>query len=290
MFAEAYRKASFFTRPVIASWANHDGTCQSGVGSFVVVNDGGWILTAHHIVALLEQLEERKKKYTDHQAAAVAIENDAGLLNDQKRKKLRHLGPMPKDAVKGFSFWWGADGVSPQGPFTSLVEGDLAVGQLKPFDKIHGATYPTFKNPATPVSPGTSLCRLGFPFHQITPTYDGRNFQLPPGTLPMVLFPIEGILTRQLIVNPDPNAFIGFIETSSPGLGGQSGGPIFDRDGVVWGIQSQTHHLPLGFSPPVPNGRPGEKEHQFLNVGVGTHPATIVTVLKDLGVAHVIST
>lgn len=289
VFADAYRKAAAFTKPVIVSWANADGTCQSGVGSFVVVNDDGWILTAHHIVALLDQLGARKKAYTDHQAAAKAITDDPGLLGDQKRKKLRQLGPMPKDAVISFSFWWAADRVQPQ-DFTSLVDADLAVGRLQPFDKASVTTYPVFKNPANPVAPGTSLCRLGFPFHQITPTFDGQGFHLPPNTMPMVLFPIEGILTRELIVNPDPKAFVGFIETSSPGLMGQSGGPIFDRDGVIWGIQSQTHHLPLGFSPPVPNGRPGEKEHQFLNVGVGTHPATIINVLTDLEVAHIVAT
>jgi hypothetical protein len=288
VFADAYRIAASFTKPVIVSWANADGSCQSGVGSFVVVNDEGWILTAHHIVALLGQLGARKKAYEDHRAALAAIQNDAGLLGDQKRKKIKQLGPVPPAAVTDFSFWWAADGVQPEN-FSSLEVADLAAGRIKPFDKKSVTTYPTFKNPGTPVAPGTSLCRLGFPFHQITPTYDGTNFHLPPNTLPMVLFPIEGILTRQLIAEPDPDRFTGFIETSSPGLMGQSGGPIFDRHGVVWGIQSQTHHLPLGFSPPVPNGRPNEKEHQFLNVGLGTHPRTIVNMLNDLKVAHAVS-
>lgn len=38
-----------------------------------------------------------------------------------------------------------------------------------------------------------------------------------------------------------------FIETSTPRLRGQSGGPIFDVNGAIWAIQSQTHHLKLGF-------------------------------------------
>jgi hypothetical protein len=42
-----------------------------------------------------------------------------------------------------------------------------------------------------------------------------------------------------------------FVEMSSPGLRGQSGGPRFDVNGMVWGLQSRTQHLALGFSPQV---------------------------------------
>ncbi len=79
------------------------------------------------------------------------------------------------------------------------------------------------------------------------------------------------------------------IETSSPGLKGQSGGPIFDKDGVIWGIQSTTHCLPLGFSPAVPDGKPHEKEHQFLNVGRGVHADTIVGAMNRVGIKFQIS-
>ena len=82
---------------------------------------------------------------------------------------------------------------------------------------------------------------------------------------------------------------IGFLETSSPGLMGQSGGPIFDVRGTVWSIQSRTMHLPLGFNPPVPNATRGEVEHQFLNVGWGTHPQTLVGALRGRGVTFALS-
>jgi S1-C subfamily serine protease len=37
------------------------------------------------------------------------------------------------------------------------------------------------------------------------------------------------------------------IELSTPGLRGQSGGPLFDKEGTVCGMQSSTNHLHLGF-------------------------------------------
>lgn len=97
---------------------------------------------------------------------------------------------------------------------------------------------------------GTSLCKLGFPFHSNEPTFDEqKGFVLPPGSFPIPIFPIDGIYTRT--VNIESNGAkpypLMFIETSTPGLRGQSGGPIFDVNGAIWAIQSQTHHLKLGF-------------------------------------------
>jgi S1-C subfamily serine protease len=37
------------------------------------------------------------------------------------------------------------------------------------------------------------------------------------------------------------------IEMSTPGLRGQSGGPLFDEKGIVYGMQYSTKHLHLGF-------------------------------------------
>ena len=80
----------------------------------------------------------------------------------------------------------------------------------------------------------------------------------------------------------EPSAF---IETSTPSLVGQMGGPVFDADAVVWGIQSHTMHHALGFRPPVPGGAAGEVEHQFLNTGLAVHAAVIRGFLDAEGIA-----
>ena len=72
------------------------------------------------------------------------------------------------------------------------------------------------------------------------------------------------------------------FETSAPGLRGQSGGPIFDGDGRIWGIQSETTSYELGFSPEVK----GEPEHQFLNVGKAVDSSTVCSFLDGLGVSY----
>jgi hypothetical protein len=287
MFANAYATAATFTKPLVISQLRHDGTCVGGAATFVIVNDEGWFLTAAHIFQEWERLDQSRVRYRKRIADEAAIQADASLLSDQKRKRVRALGAIADEDIKDFSFWWGRDAVKPE-DIRVLPGADLAVGRLRPFDAAWVTGYPTFKDPARDLRPGTSLCRLGFPFHEIKPTYDNGRFVLPPGTFPMVFFPNEGLLTRFIEVNAGPPR-AAFLETSSPGLRGQSGGPIFDQQGTIWAIQSHTGHLPLGFNPPVPGGRPGQTEHQFLNVGRGAHPQSNVDLLTEAGARHTLS-
>jgi S1-C subfamily serine protease len=88
---------------------------------------------------------------------------------------------------------------------------------------------------------------------------------------PLSMFPNEGIHTRVMIAVDQNNRQTKFLETSSAGLRGQSGGPIFDSAGRVWAIQSKTLSIPLGFAPTVKQGNKELVEHQFIHIGVGCH-------------------
>jgi S1-C subfamily serine protease len=193
--------------------------------------------------------------------------------------------------ITNSSLWWGRDNLR-IAEFRVLEAGDIAVGLLEGFDPASIANYPVFKNPESlPI--GTSLCKLGFPFHEASAQYDEATGMsaLAPGTLPVPRFPIEGIYTRNFLAGHDQqhNRDILFIETSSPGLKGQSGGPVFDVNGVVWGIQSHTRHFPLGFSPKVTKGGKETEENQFLNVGYAAHPSALAAFLNENGVAFRVS-
>ena len=301
MFQSAYAVASQFTKPVVISRKNINGDCSSGIGAFIVVNDDGWILTAHHIVDWWVKLQAGAKKTREHGVEEARIRAEFASDQKNRKKQLSKLGHLDKDATDRCSVWWGVNTGPPVRvpKFFSLPAADIAIGKLDPFDKSWISTYPTFKDPGKNFLPGKSLCKLGFPFHQITPTWDSAKdgFVLPVGALPLPFFPIEGILTRfadaRIVGAPTSPPFpIRFVETSSPGLKGQSGGPIFDVDGTIWAMQSRTHPLSLGFDPLVPTGKPGQigqKEHQFLNVGLGTHVDTILNFFKVHGVAAKVS-
>jgi len=266
-------QAQQFTAPVVISTLHYDGSVQSAVGAYVIVNDGGWILTAAHVF-------EAELVFPTHQNEIAAYE-----AGKRAKRKVPGLRRNPKWLVE-FSLFWGRVGVSVADVMANF-EIDLAVARLHPFDPAWVTMYPTFKDPTDGILPGTSLCRLGFPFHEFKPTHkEGGGFELPAGALPAPLFPLEGIMTRHILGGPtkDGKHQIKFLETSSPGLRGQSGGPIFDREGRVWGIQSRTSHLALGFNPPVPGGAKDAVEHQFLNVGWAVHPEVVHAFLKDNGV------
>lgn len=258
MFSTAFTIARDFTKPVVIAWVNDQGVCSSGLGTHVFVNSDGWVLTAWHIIQQLKDLEAAMVATKAYETEIDAILNNKALLPDQRRKKARQLA-VPPLKVKNFAAWWGAD------PWKweraeGVLGADLALVKLKDFDSAAVPRYPTFKDPSRDLVPGTGLCRLGFPFQEVKPTYDVATGGFNLGSVNFCFFPNEGILTRQLEVSDtpgDPNGRVAFIETSSPGLRGQSGGPIFDQQGTIWGIQSHTGHLDLGFSPPQPNGKPG---------------------------------
>jgi hypothetical protein len=294
MFKTAFKLAAGYTRPVVISSKTCDGACGAGIGAFVIVNRDGWIVTADHIIGELEQLADSCARVAKLVADRAAVEGDGGLDVKARRKQLSKLGHPPDKAIDQFSSWWSVDG-------SSLVEIhrlqaiDLAVGRLEPFDPSSVAAYPVFKNHRVDFTLGASLCRLGFPFYDLQTSWNPatKGFSLPPGSIPIPLFAIDGIFSREVIFNltpagpgiPLPPFPLKCIETSTPGLRGQSGGPIFDPQGRIWGIQSRTKSYPLGFDPDVPGGKKGDKEYQFLNVGWGIHAQTVTGMLADLKVS-----
>jgi hypothetical protein len=291
MFAKAYEIAKSFTRPTIVSIRFHDKSVQCIGGAFVVLNDEGWIITARHLFQPYFKFKQDNKKLSTYRKQVETIELAQGLTGKQKNEKLRKVVPNPH-WITNVSFWWGWDGVTIK-DVKSLPEGDIIIGRLEPFRKTMVEAYPIIKDPSKGLNPGTSLCKLGYPFHEIRASFDDEKneFKIAPGVLPLPRFPIEGIFTRNVLAgqSKDGKYEIKFLETSSPGLRGQSGGPIFDTNGTVWAIQIRTVHLPLGFSPKVSKKGKEVEEHQFLNVGLGAHPELIVTFLTDNGIAFKLS-
>ena len=293
MFVKAYESASHFTKPVVISHQNIDGSCSSGIGAFVVINADGWVVTAAHIVSQFDKLGKACDEYRKTEKEKTAIRAEASLDKKARSKRLKALPKFYGTSPTNVSAWWAWDNVRAVKTF-GVPGVDLAFVKLDGFNPASVRTYPVFKDPTKGVVPGKSLCRIGFPFSSVSPSHDtaSSSFILPPGSLPLPLFPNEGLFTRTVVVSPDPpipkppSYRLMFLETSSPGLRGQSGGPIFDVDGNIWAIQSQTRHYPLGFSPPVPNGKSGEKEHQFMNIGWGVHVETIIGAMDDLGIAY----
>ena len=292
MFATAVPIAAGFTRPMVISSRTAQGACATAIGACVVLNRDGWILTAGHLLEIVRRQQESARRHEGYRGNVIEFHRDTASDKRFRKKGVRTFQRPAETTVRNHSVWWGTDD-------TGLVEAkimpaaDLAFGRLEPFDPASVPRYPVLKDPSRGYAPGRSLCKLGYPLHRIDPVFDeaANTFILPPGSVPLPALPLDGIFTA--IVNTrapgsedrdaDPSLF---IETSTPSLIGQMGGPVFDAEAVVWGIQSHTKHHSLGFRPPVPGGREGQVEHQFLNTGLAVHASVIRGVLDAAGVEY----
>ena len=285
MFQEAYEIARAFTQPVIYLWKTVGGVCRGGIGSCVVINDEGWVLTAAHIVTEATNLAKADHDARAWESSRDALKADTSISAKERGRRFAALGTPKPQMVRRAAIRWGHN--------ASTLR-DIAVGKLDPFDPSWVTQYPIFKDPTKSFQAGASLCKLGFPFMEIKPTFDeaAGTFDIPPGERMLTFFPIDGIFTRELVVAPQSATQpypLKFVETSTPGLKGQSGGPTFDTKGSIWAIQARTAHHPLDFSPEIKDGGKVQKEHQFLNVGWGVHVETVLGLLQQVGVKHTIS-
>lgn len=279
MFSKAYKIASQFTIPIIISSRRLNGEVNSGVASATVLNPDGWALTSYHVFEGQVLVVSHRETVERYHVQVEKIENDDALTVKKRRDRLSKLkSRTDMTQMTNHSLWWGGDRVQPV-DIRFWPEADLALVKLEPFP-FGDIGFPQLKRPSN-LEPGTSLCRLGYPFVNITTAFDAESevFHIDPSAFPIPRFPIEGMMTRTINQSLNEQK-IAFVETSSPGLRGQSGGPIFDSAGVVWGIQSRTISFPLDIAARV--GRNGREvnEEQFLNVGWGVHPETILEFLS----------
>ena len=98
----------------------------------------------------------------------------------------------------------------------------------------------------------------------------------------MPIFPIDGIITRLV---KDENQICA-IEMSTPGFNGQSGAPLFNNNGLVYGMQSLTKHFHLGFDISNQEIRVGPNKkivsnYPFISLGQCLHANIIKDFLKQ---------
>jgi hypothetical protein len=296
MFRKACKQIMPYTLPIITCRKTVSGKCSGSIGTFVVINKDGWIVTAAHIVDKLLEMMQQVETLQKCHAEIAAIKADSSIPDPEKKKRINKVKkPANDDTEHCAQVWslplaWKAGAHPVMEKVATYQPVDVAVVKLDPWDPAWVTAYPVFKDPSKDFDPGAMLCRTGFPFHHVQPRWDdaAQGFDLPPGTFPAPLFPIEGIFTRTAELakpNPkDPDFPFPYkwIETSSPGLKGQSGGPIFDEMGSIWGIQCQTVPYDLGFTTVT-------KTPQFLNVGVGVHPEVLFRVFADNGIDFQVS-
>jgi hypothetical protein len=133
MFRQALALAQGFTAPVVLSRKTLGGACSSAIGSFIVVNRDGWIMTAAHILEQLDQLVMGEQAMRAYEAQRTTIETDTSLGSNERRRRIAALPKMKTDSTDRCSAWWARDGVRIVDTMR-VPSADLGVGRLEPFD------------------------------------------------------------------------------------------------------------------------------------------------------------
>ncbi len=247
MFQEACKSMMNSIIPIIIASRTNQGVVNCSIGAGVMINKDGWFVTAGHILKEASRLSESVNKY------------------DSKKGKRNHM------RVTDFAAIFGDPQFSGVSTVTINEELDLGIGKLENYEVPSNSTYPVFR--IDEIEQGELLCRMGYPFVDgiLTPTWiKGKGF-IFTNLYPVPMFINEALVSRFVNLNSGV-----WIETSSPGLLGQSGGPLVDEKGKVCGIQVNTFHYPLNFK--------GQK--QFLNVGRAVHVKSIIDFLDANDIAY----
>ena len=275
MFSKAYRIAAPFTRPLVTSTRLHNGDVRTETATFTVVNDEGWVITAGHVFDSFVKFQSDQNKMKEIEEI------------NSKRSNRNSVIKIAPDSITNHSFWWGWDGVIMRSLYVNR-QTDIAAVKLEGLDgKVSG--FPVFADEDR-VCPGTSLCRMGYAFSNIKTIFneESKNFGIPAINHSELLFPNDCMHVRTVDRgrSKDGNHPMVYIETSTPGLMGQSGGPIFDVEGRVHAMQVNTAHYDTGFHPKAEYEGKSLVENQFMNIGVGLSVRSIRDVLDSKGIRY----
>lgn len=288
MFTSAIEVAAGFTRAIHSISRNYGSTViQPGAATLFFVNADGWALTCRHVVEQLlvgDQLLAKRTAFSNELSARRGQKKESVVLRELE-KKYGYSKNEPSELYNNFMCCVDGPLVFEWRAHPSL---DIALIHFFNYTRLLCDSFPTFAANGGALKQGRFLCRLGFPFAEFsnyayetgTDTIQWTN----SGRADTPRFPIEGMVTRYLI---DEGQLIGF-EMSTPGLRGQSGGPAFDSDGVVWGMQFATNHLDLDFDVNQEVLRSGIKKRvnssAFLHVGYCMHVDVLKSFMKENGV------
>jgi hypothetical protein len=289
LFTHAIDIAKRFTRPLHIVTRNYGSqTPYAGAATLFVVNADGWALTCRHVARHLLGSDQVNANYTAFVAELAAGKGKVKekKLRKQLELKYRFSNKSPVQILNRFVNC--VDTITTI-DFKQHAVVDVALLKFNGFGTLNISSFPIFAKTGADLKQGKTLCRLGFPFPEFTNfDYDGTADLLKwtaTGREGTPRFPIDGMVTRHLLgVSGDT---VGF-EMSTPGLRGQSGGPAFDVEGRVWGMQSATNHLDLDFDVHQDVVRSGVKsvtDSAFLHVGHCVHVDTIKDFMRTQGVA-----
>lgn len=295
MFVEAIEEVSKFTRPIHTITRNYkEEIVRPGASTLFFVNEDGYAVTCKHVIDLLRQRSAVNEHYTNFYKEKNTLGKDKytqrlrelEVKYNYKSTKDKPITIQIKELFVGctsnesFNYRW-----------IDHPKYDLSILIFENFKKPLYESYAKFVKDGSTIKQGKFLCRLGYPFPEFTNYKYNQDVDdiewTNEGQTGTPRFPIEGMVTRHLL---NESELFG-LEISTPGLRGQSGGPLFDKEGLICGMQFQTNALHLGFDMKNfeynSNGDTIKVNNQpFLHVGHCIHVDIIKEFLKTNNVKY----
>ena len=277
MFETAIDKVLQYTRPLHSISRTYGGLIIPGTSTFFFVNDSGVAITCKHVMNLIPAADEINRTFLQFKTERERIPKDGKYKRNLQGLELKYKYHTDTTVQLKNNFLNCFDKID---EITCHAHPtlDLAIMEFKGFDKVFYTSHARFIKDSSKIKQGKSLCRIGFPFPEFNNFKHNSDIDdiewTSTGNPNSPSFPIDGIVTR-FVADPATNGITG-IEMSTPGLKGQSGGPLFDTDGNIFGMQSATNHLHLGFDirdkEIIQDGRKGKvSNYPFLHVGICVH-------------------
>lgn len=278
MFKEAIKKNINYIKPIVNGYkAPYSDEVYGGMGTVMVINEDGWVLTCRHIAEniimadkIMEVYKDIKKELIENKIPPKKIYKKYGI-EEESAVIFRNVFLNLLDSWNGMQIF-----------IHSYL--DLALIKFDNPGKIFCDEFPVFAKENA--EPGEYLCRLGFPYPEINcfsynhairdivieKDFDS-NFQP---------FPLDGMLTRILV---DDKKKVSLFEMTNAALPGHSGGPIFNKDGAVVGIQigNASKDIGLDIDTKLKRGIKdiSVKEYSFINFGIGINVTAIKEFLNE---------
>lgn len=286
MFVEAIESVDQFTRPIHFILRYYTGSdIVPGTATLFFVNEDGFAVTCRHVARQILYANSVYENYMKFSGELRRFEKDPGFQTQRQLLESKYKINSETPIRILFNF------INCVSTYKSLSihlhpTQDLAVIQFRDFESIQYQGHAVFLKDSKMIKQGRYLCRLGYPFPEFTNYRYNKEINdiewVKSGRVNTPSFPIDGIVTRHI---GEKNEVTG-IEMSTPGLRGQSGGPLFDPNGIVYGMQSSTRHLHLGFDQVnrevITEGhRKRVSNYPFLNVGNCVHVDVIKQFLRD---------